>query len=161
MVPVNFDAYELDAAVFDEMFDVDGAPRPPARDLYETLGGISSPDLSAVGEWVPRSFTNEGITFTVYGDDEETERIIPIDCIPRVMSAAEWSDLTAGLEQRLSALNLFLQDIYGEARIIEIAGRSDDHATVLPSGVQMGVSSSLLDGTVITSASGPPSSVKI
>ena len=118
MAPVNFDAYELDAAVFDEMFEADGAPRPPARDLHETLGGMSSSDLSAVGEWVTRSFTNEGITFTVYGDDEETERIIPIDCIPRVMSAAEWTDLTTGLQQRLSALNRFLDDIYGEARII-------------------------------------------
>ena len=115
---MNFDAYDLDTSVFDEMFEADGAPRPPARDLYDALGQMSSPDLSAIGEWVTRSFTNEGITFTVYGDDEETERIIPIDCIPRVMSATEWSNLTAGLEQRLSALNRFLQDIYGKARII-------------------------------------------
>ena len=89
-----------------------------SQELYDTLGRLSPPDLGAIGEWVTRSFTNEGITFTVYGDDEETERIIPIDCIPRVMSATEWSDLTAGLEQRLSALNRFLEDIYSEARII-------------------------------------------
>ncbi len=59
-----------------------------SQELYDTLGRLSPPDLGAIGEWV-RSFTNEGITFTVYGDDEETERIIPIDCIPRVMSATE------------------------------------------------------------------------
>ena len=61
-----------------------------------------------------RSFSNEGITFTVYGDDEADERIIPIDCLPRVLSGAEWRQLEAGLTQRLKALNLFLEDVYGE-----------------------------------------------
>ncbi len=115
---MNFDSYDLDETVFDEMFGADGTPHPHCRELYDTLGSMSSADLGAIGEWVTRSFTNEGITFTVYGDDEETERIIPIDCVPRVMSAAEWGELTAGLVQRLAALNRFLEDIYGEARII-------------------------------------------
>ncbi len=65
-----------------------------------------------------RSFSNEGITFTVYGDDEADERIIPIDCVPRVLAGAEWRQLEVGLTQRLRALNLFLEDVYGEARII-------------------------------------------
>ncbi len=115
---MNFDSYDLDPTIFDEMFGADGTPHPHCRDLYETLGSMSSADLGAIGEWVTRSFTNEGITFTVYGDDEETERIIPIDSVPRVMSATEWGEITAGLTQRLAALNRFLEDIYGEARII-------------------------------------------
>ena len=115
---MNFDSYDLDPTIFDEMFGADGTPHPHCRDLHETLGSMSSADLGAIGEWVIRSFTNEGITFTVYGDDEETERIIPIDSVPRVMSATEWRELTAGLTQRLAALNRFLEDIYGEARII-------------------------------------------
>ncbi len=86
---MNFDSYDLDAAIYDEMFGVDGSPHRHSQELYDTLRRLSPPDLGAIGEWVTRSFTNEGITFTVYGDDEETERIIPIDCIPRVMSATE------------------------------------------------------------------------
>ena len=69
-------------------------------------------------ERVTRSFSDEGITFTVYGDDEADERIIPVDCIPRILSSAEWRHLEAGLTQRVGALNRFLEDIYGEARIV-------------------------------------------
>ena len=64
------------------------------------------------------SFENEGITFTVYGDSEADERIIPVDCVPRVMSNAEWRRLETGLTQRVKALNLFLEDVYGKARIV-------------------------------------------
>ncbi|MDE0188212.1 MAG: circularly permuted type 2 ATP-grasp protein, partial [bacterium] len=64
---MNFDSYDLDPAVFDEMFGADGSPHPHCEDLHDTLGSMSSADLSAIGEWVTRSFTNEGITFTVYG----------------------------------------------------------------------------------------------
>ena len=66
-----------------------------------------------------RSFSNEGMSFTVYGDEEGEERIIPVDCVPRVLSGAEWRHLETGLTQRLQALNRFLEDVYGEARIIE------------------------------------------
>ena len=69
-------------------------------------------------ERVTHSFSTEGITFTVYGDDEADERIIPIDCVPRLLSAAEWQHLESGLTQRIGALNRFLEDVYGEARII-------------------------------------------
>ena len=69
-------------------------------------------------ERVTRSFSNEGITFTVYGDDEADERIIPIDCVPRVVSAAEWGLLESGLTQRIAALNRFLDDVYDKARIV-------------------------------------------
>ena len=115
---MNFASYDVDPAIYDEMFGADGAPRPHCQDLYRTLDRLSPTDLGSIGDWVTRSFTNEGITFTVYGDDEETERIIPIDSVPRVMSATEWAGLEAGLGQRLSALNMFLADIYSEARII-------------------------------------------
>ena len=66
-----------------------------------------------------RSFSNEGISFTVYGDEEGEERIIPVDCVPRVISAEEWRFLEKGLAQRVKALNLFLEDVYNEARILE------------------------------------------
>ena len=69
-------------------------------------------------ERITRSFSNEGITFTVYGDDEADERIIPIDCVPRILSGVEWRRLESGLTQRIGALNRFLEDVYGEARIV-------------------------------------------
>ena len=115
---MDFDSYDLDPSIYDEMFLPDGTPREHCGQLYETLIEFSPKGLANIQERVTRSFSNEGITFTVYGDDEADERIIPIDCLPRVMSASDWQDLEAGLTQRISALNQFLDDVYGEARII-------------------------------------------
>ena len=115
---MDFDSYDLDPSIYDEMFLPDGTPREHCRQLYETLTEISSENLASIQERVTRSFSNEGITFTVYGDDEADERIIPIDCLPRVMSASDWHGLETGLTQRIAALNRFLDDVYGEAQII-------------------------------------------
>ena len=115
---MSFETYERDPAVFDEMFQSGGGPRPHCRPLWEELEQLSPAGLMAVGEWVSRSFSNEGITFTVYGDDETDEQIIPVDCIPRAMAGSEWRQLTLGLEQRLAALNMFIEDVYNEARIV-------------------------------------------
>ena len=117
-MPDLFQSYALDAAIYDEMFLPDGQPRDGWQRLQRELTDFSDEELVNIQERVTRSFSNEGITFTVYGDDEADERIIPIDCIPRLLPAAEWDSLAVGLEQRLRTLNLFLQDVYGEARII-------------------------------------------
>jgi uncharacterized circularly permuted ATP-grasp superfamily protein len=66
-----------------------------------------------------QSFFNQGITFTVYGSEKGTERIFPHDLLPRIITAAEWETIDRGLTQRITALNLFLKDVYHEARIIE------------------------------------------
>ena len=116
---MDFNGYQLDPDVYDEMFHADGAPREQCLRLHETLSGLSADELTNIQERVTRSFSNEGISFTVYGDEEGEERIIPVDCLPRVISASEWRFLERGLTQRLKALNLFLQDVYNEARIIE------------------------------------------
>ena len=110
---MKFDGYDLDPAIYDELFRSDGEPRPHGKDLHDTLLEASDDYVNAVGEWVTRSFTHEGITFTVYDDEEADERIIPIDCIPRVMAGSEWRILAQGLEQRLAALNAFLGNVYG------------------------------------------------
>ena len=81
MAAVDFDGYDLDPAIYDEMFLPDGAPREHCRQLHETLTQLSAEELGSIQERVTRSFSNEGITFTVYGDDEADERIIPIDCL--------------------------------------------------------------------------------
>ena len=115
---MHFDAYDLNAAIYDEMFLPDGTPREHCRELYDTLCRLSDEEIGAIQERVTHSFSTEGITFTVYGDDEADERIIPIDCVPRLLSGAEWRHLESGLTQRIGALNLFLEDVYSEARII-------------------------------------------
>lgn len=115
---MDFAAYEHDASIYDEMFLPDGTARPHCRPLHNALQALTGEEIGSIQERVTRSFSNEGITFTVYKDDEASERIIPIDCLPRLLSAAEWSHLQTGLTQRLAALNRFLDDIYHDGRII-------------------------------------------
>lgn len=110
---MDFDDYTLNTNIYDEMFLPDGTPREHCQDLYDFLSRIPAVELDSIQERVTRSFLHEGITFTVYGDEEAEERIIPVDSLPRVLSNAEWRHIEAGLTQRLRALNLFLEDIYG------------------------------------------------
>ncbi len=114
---MDFDAYTLDHAIYDELFLNDGTPREHCSQLYQTLSELSAEELAAVQERVTRSFSNEGITFTVYGDEEAEERIIPIDCLPRILPFSDWEKIESGLIQRIQALNLFLEDVYGWSRV--------------------------------------------
>ena len=116
---MDFERYDLDPSIYDEMLRPDGTPREHWREVDEALRGLSPGELAVIQERVTRTFSTEGITFTVYGDDEADERIIPVDCVPRVISGADWEHLEAGLAQRLQAINLFLADVYGEGRILE------------------------------------------
>ena len=130
---MNFEDYQLDADVYDEMFLSDGTPREHSRDLHELLCQLSPGELATIQERVTRSFSNEGITFTVYGDDEADERIIPIDSLPRVLSGSEWQVIEAGLTQRIKALNSFLEDVYGRSRSKDLYGEpSIVHDGVIP-----------------------------
>lgn len=105
-------------AAFDEMFDPSGQARPGWTGLAERLA-LADPDaLAAAQADIDRTFMAQGVTFTVYGHADATERIIPTDLLPRIVRAAEWERLERGFKQRLEALNLFLADIYGEQAII-------------------------------------------
>ena len=115
---MDFQSYELEAAVYDEMFLPDGTPREHSRALHDALRRLSTDDLVSIQSRVTHSFVSEGITFTVYGSEEAEERIIPIDCVPRILSAAEWQLLETGLTQRVRAVNRFLADVYGDARVL-------------------------------------------
>jgi uncharacterized circularly permuted ATP-grasp superfamily protein len=112
-----FGSYLLDDA-FDEMFDGAGEPRPHYALLYRRLLELSTRDLQQRQAAADLTFLNQGITFTVYGDGEGTERIFPYDLLPRLITAAEWAVVEQGLKQRITALNHFLHDIYHEARIL-------------------------------------------
>ena len=111
-----FADYRLDPRFFDELFRGDGVPRAACRSLGAALARIPSEELARVQESVHRRFLHEGITFTVLGKEEVSEHIIPIDCVPRILAAAEWEHIETGIKQRLRAVNLFLHDIYHEGR---------------------------------------------
>ena len=106
------------SAVYDEMFGADGECRPHYRALYRRLDEIPPEELGRRQQAADLSFLHQGITFTVYGREEGTERIFPYDLLPRVITGAEWETLERGLTQRITALNLFLKDIYHEGRIL-------------------------------------------
>ncbi len=112
-----FSSYQLDAA-YDEMFDRSGQARPHCRALYEDLLAASLGDLRQRQTEADKAFLTQGITFTVYGDNQGTERIFPYDILPRIVTAGEWRTLERGLTQRLTAINLFLKDVYHEGRIL-------------------------------------------
>jgi len=112
-----FTQYELDGA-FDEMFTAEGAPRGQYQALYARLLELSSADLDRYQQAADRSFLNQGITFTVYGREEGIERIFPYDLLPRIITSNEWTTIELGLTQRIMALNLFLNDIYHQGKIL-------------------------------------------
>ncbi|MDQ6665955.1 MAG: circularly permuted type 2 ATP-grasp protein [Acidobacteriota bacterium] len=112
-----FAGYDLDDA-WDEMFDSSGEPRPHYRELHARLLTIPPEELRKRKQAADLAFLNQGITFTVYGREEGTERIFPHDLLPRIIANSEWREIEAGLTQRITALNLFLHDIYHEGKIL-------------------------------------------
>jgi uncharacterized circularly permuted ATP-grasp superfamily protein len=109
--------YVLDSA-FDETFESSGQPRPHYAPLLEMFSSLPADEIRRRKHAADLSFLNQGITFTVYGREEGTERIFPYDLLPRLITNAEWSHIERGLTQRITALNLFLRDIYHEGRIL-------------------------------------------
>ncbi|MEO7190018.1 MAG: circularly permuted type 2 ATP-grasp protein [Vicinamibacterales bacterium] len=100
------------------MFDADGRPRPSYDPLFARLQHLPIEDLRRRQRDADSAFLQQGITFTVYGDEGGTERVFPYDLVPRILTGVEWAHISRGLEQRLMALNLFLRDIYGDGRIL-------------------------------------------
>lgn len=113
-----FAQYDYATDFYDEMFAGPSEPRPQYASIRDRLIQLNGDDIGRRQQAAQLSFLNQGITFTVYGDEESTERIIPTDILPRVISGEEWSYMERGLEQRIRALNLFLKDVYHDAKII-------------------------------------------
>src|SRR5476649_1251481 len=110
--------YEL-GAPYDEMFAPDGSPRPPYAALDSRLSTLPLEELNRRQQACEQSFLHQGITFTVYNDNQATERIIPTDLLPRIVTASELARIEAGLTQRIVALNMFLRDIYSDGRVLK------------------------------------------
>jgi uncharacterized circularly permuted ATP-grasp superfamily protein len=109
------------AGAFDEIrgFSGDGQARAPFEPLAQWLAATGEAELHDRQASAETMFRQLGITFAVYGDAAADERIIPFDIIPRIITASEWARLSAGLCQRVEAINAFLDDIYGARRILD------------------------------------------
>ncbi len=104
---------------FDEMFSAEGEVRPHYAALFERFQNLDKEEFDARRSAVDAAFLRQGITFTVYSDEQGTERIFPFDLMPRIIPNSEWTKIEAGLIQRMKALNLFLKDIYSDQRILK------------------------------------------
>ncbi|MEM9479966.1 MAG: circularly permuted type 2 ATP-grasp protein [Verrucomicrobiota bacterium] len=115
---MDFDHYQPQN-VFDEAFTEGGVERDHYKSVVERLSDISVGEFKTIQKTLSLAFLKQGVTFTVYGDDEGTERIFPFDPVPRVIPRKEWSRLEKGLVQRIEALNSFLKDVYFEQKILK------------------------------------------
>ncbi len=114
----TFEDYQLQG-FYDENIDSTNAPRRSAKLLSRMLETLTSEELVAIQNSADKSFFDLGITFTVYADEMGTEKIFPFDIIPRIIEAQEWERLERGLKQRIHALNLFIDDIYNDQKILD------------------------------------------
>ncbi|BEV11221.1 circularly permuted type 2 ATP-grasp protein [Asticcacaulis sp. DW145] len=115
---MSLESYKTEG-FFDELFASDGVPHAAAAGLVEQLDALSRADLKRRQKQAEDILYQSGNTFNVYGDKKGTEKILPFDIIPRLVSAADWDKLERGINQRIRALNLFIQDIYNDQKILK------------------------------------------
>lgn len=104
---------------YDELFEAKGKPRPEAQLLVQRLSSLSLEEIKQRQQAAQNALFSLGATFNVYSDNQGTERILPFDIIPRIVAAPEWDYLERGLKQRIEALNLFIDDVYHDQKIIQ------------------------------------------
>ena len=104
---------------FDELQTSKGQYRPVAQAVGNWLDNINIDALNHLNEQAENIFYRKGVTFTVYSDAKNIERMIPFDIIPRIIAASEWQQIEAGCKQRITALNAFLHDIYHDQAIMK------------------------------------------
>jgi uncharacterized circularly permuted ATP-grasp superfamily protein len=109
-----FDSYELSGRAWDEMFEERGVTRPHYGAVHDAIGTLTVVDYRERCVARDRSFRQQGITFSLSGD----ERPFPLDLLPRIIPADEWEVIDAGVRQRVTALEAFLDDLYGPARVL-------------------------------------------
>src|SRR6202171_4123563 len=115
---MRFEQYQT-GPFFDEMFEAGSEPRAAARALVQLIEAMADGELLRRQQSAERALLHMGITFNVYGDSAGTERIFPFDLVPRIVAADEWSWIERGLKQRIRALNLFIDDIYHDQKILK------------------------------------------
>jgi len=113
-----FSNYKIDG-VWDELLQSSGVPRPEFEPFFQALAAIPEHDYLRLHKEAERALIRTGITFVVYGDKEGQEKIMPFDLLPRIVTGQDWNRLEKGLIQRIQALNLFLDDIYHDQKILK------------------------------------------
>lgn len=114
-----FTTYQPLAGAYDELVLADSSPRPHTKRIHALLSGTPAREFARYQSLAELSLFNQGVTFSVYSDNQGTEKIFPICLVPRVIGATEWAKVERGLVQRISALNMFLDDMYGEQKILK------------------------------------------
>ncbi len=104
---------------FDELQDAKGEYRPAAQAVGDWLDNTSMDAINHLNEQAENIFYRKGVTFTVYSDAKNIERMIPFDIVPRIIAASEWQKIEKGCHQRITALNAFLHDIYHDQAIMK------------------------------------------
>lgn len=121
--PINptrlFTEYRPHPHAFDELFQSQRTPHGFCKHLVERLGQMTASEFQDKRSIADLVFINHGVTFSVYSDRRGTEKIFPFDLVPRPVASSEWQVLEQGLLQRIQALNLFLDDVYHEQRILK------------------------------------------
>lgn len=113
-----FSHYQNLPGVYDEIFFANGQTHPELSQLINILNHLSKDDFLSLCQKAQNILTQRGVTFTVYSEKTEIDKIFPFDPIPRIISQKEWQRLEAGLKQRIKALNAFLNDIYSKQTIL-------------------------------------------
>lgn len=113
-----FEAYDPEN-FYDELFLAQGRPRSHSASLIKRMIELGIDQLEQQRQTAEIALFKLGVTFNVYNDTQGVEKIFPFDIIPRIIDGQEWATLESGLKQRIQALNLFLNDIYGEQKIIK------------------------------------------
>ena len=140
-----FGGYRGLPGVWDELFDGEGKPRPGFGRAIDALDSRTALEFGRCQTLAERALLNQGVTFSVYNDDRGTEKIFPVCLLPRLISAEEWRKVEEGLLQRLRALSMFLDDVYGEQRILAEGRVPRELVLRTPSGV-----SYVLENRVVT-----------
>jgi uncharacterized circularly permuted ATP-grasp superfamily protein len=114
-----FSNYNSPPGAYDEWIEPSGAPRPAVRKIVEAIGAFGTEDVAHSQSLAERALLNQGVTFSVYSDQRGTEKIFPYCVLPRVVSATDWEALERGISQRVRALSMFLDDVYGDGKILD------------------------------------------
>lgn len=114
-----FSSYNQLPSTWDEMYCTNSNIRPKYEGFIDYLKNTSPEKLTKKEELSKQLFMSQGVTFTVYSDNEGIEKIFPFDIVPRIITAMEWEKIEQGIKQRLKALNLFIKDIYNDQFIIK------------------------------------------
>lgn len=115
--PAPLASYEGLAGTYDEIFDSEGRPRPELASIVASLSHLSRDEIARRQTIAERMLLHQGVTFSVYADARGAEKIFPFCLFPRVVAADAWSEIDRGVRQRIRALGLFLDDVYGPKRI--------------------------------------------